>query len=212
MWLSIQHFNFWTRDNRSRRRRRLQRRRECGVTRSGRWACGSGCWPPGRTGGPAACRTRGWSPRTPRRTPCGTAAGTGWAGDRRSHLWRWERGHDEHKKVKQVKCKPSSLAHLLTATQVCVFAFFLLGPQLKVDWAAADGQRGFGRTRQVCNGPETQSRVSGARTLAARAFFQTEVPLDVLSGKDVGGVHDVLSDLHAPGWWKQKRKGKKSFG
>lgn len=30
-------------------------------------------------------------------------------------------------------------------------------------------------------------------------FFRTEVPLDVLSGKDVGGVHDVLSDLHAPG-------------
>lgn len=99
-----------------------------------------------------------------------------------------------------MKCKPSSLAHLLTATQVCVFAFILLGPQLKVDWAAADGQRGFGRTRQVCNGPETQSRVSGTRALAAWAFFpQTEVPLDVLSGKDVGGVHDVLSDLHAPG-------------
>lgn len=135
------------------------------VTRSGRWACGSGCWPPGRTGGPAACRTGGWSPPTPLRTPCGTAAGTGWAAGRRSHLM-------EVRAEAVINTNRSNIWPPPTAPlQACVFAFFLLGPQLKVDRAAADGQRGFGGTRQVCDRPERQSRVSsGAPTLAAWAF------------------------------------------
>jgi len=99
---------------------------------------------------------------------------------------------------------------------VRVLAFVRLGPQFKVDGAAAHSQRGFSWTRQVGNRPRTQLDIKlpdlrqPEPTRLRHGASQT-LPLEALPGEDVCGIDDVLSKLHTPSWGYKRETNEITF-
>lgn len=97
--------------------------------------------------------------------------------------------------------------YCLLTNGVYALAFFFLGPQFKVDGAAAHSQCSFRWTRQVGDRPETHRErfvhhlpalIQVTVTLENYKYhsMSQKLPLEALPGKDVGGIYDVFSNLH----------------